>query len=187
MKMIQAPEIEPKYNYTLLRLYIDNKNRQEIIDKVQNLTYDPATEYAIEIKKKGKKRTRSQRAYAWTLMGKLAEKLNLTPIEVYRIFMQNMYTYTLLQCDEMAVDRFIEHWESNGDGWIAIDLGACINEPFKHDVRAYTGISTFDRKTMHDFLEMVVTECKQQGIETLTPDEIAQMENITKVGDNSER
>ena len=44
--------------------------------------------------------------------------------------------------------------------------------------RTYTvlaGSSTYDTKEMSELINGLVSECKEQGIETLTPDELARM------------
>ena len=42
-------------------------------------------------------------------------------------------------------------------------------------IMAYYGSSTYDSKQMSQLIDLLVTDCKEQGIETATPEEIERM------------
>ena len=46
--------------------------------------------------------------------------------------------------------------------------------------KVYKGSSEFDTKEMSIFIDGIVEECKNVGIETMTPNEIAKMEALWK-------
>ena len=51
------------------------------------------------------------------------------------------------------------------------------NKDFTH-YRIYKGSSEYDSKEMSIFIDGIVQECKNVGIETLTPDEIARLDLV---------
>lgn len=44
-------------------------------------------------------------------------------------------------------------------------------------LQCYFGSSTYDAKEMSVLIDGVVSECKEMGIETMTPDEIARLKS----------
>lgn len=65
-----------------------------------------------------------------------------------------------------AVDRFEELWKGNGLGWIVEHIGS-VGETV--EVMAYPGTSTYNTAEMARFIDGLVTECREQGIETMEP------------------
>ena len=174
-KMTERPTISPFYSNTRLDIHIpfENDARLEIMRQLSELPFDENADYTVTIKKVKKKRTKDQNAYAWELIGKLARKLHVMPIEVYREIVRDMYTYMIVTVREQEVDAIIEYWSQKGTtGWVAEDMGECFNEQGAHDVKLYIGTSKYDKETMADFLDRIVEECRIQKISTLTPDQI---------------
>lgn len=46
--------------------------------------------------------------------------------------------------------------------------------------KAYRGSSTYDTAEMSRLIEGIIEECKEQGIETATPEELARMQKLWK-------
>ena len=73
-------------------------------------------------------------------------------------------------CVEKAVDKLVQLWGKNGLGWAAdvVDskIDGCKN------VVLYQGSSTYDTRQMSRLIDLVVQECRAQGIETATPAEL---------------
>lgn len=138
--------------------------------------------YTAEIKEYREKRSLNANAYFWVLLTKLAAKLNIPKIELYREFIRgigdNFYVLLVRTSEVTAV---IKSWQHNGLGWIADDLGQCDDE-YSY-VMFYKGSSTYDTKQMSNLIELAVTECEEQGIETKTPDEIARMVSLWEAED----
>lgn len=72
-----------------------------------------------------------------------------------------------------AVEKLCNGWEHNGLGWqtdtFPSKIDGCTN------VMLYYGSSTYDTEQMSRLITSVVDECKEQGIETRTPEEIANL------------
>ena len=54
-------------------------------------------------------------------------------------------------------------------------MGDCRNTEGYRNIKCYFGSSTFDTKEMSHFIDMIVTDCEELGIETATPDELARL------------
>lgn len=131
-------------------------------------------EYIIEIKEKKQRRSLDANAYFWTLCGKLAEVTGIAKTDIYRQYIKDIGGNSDMVCvQDKAVDAFRSAWESHGIGWVTevlpSKLEGCTN------IICYYGSSTYDTAQMSRLIELAVQDCKENGIETLTPNEIAAM------------
>lgn len=129
----------------------------------------------VEIKKHREKRSLDANAYFWTLCGKLAACLRLPKDEVYRNLIKEIgdnFEITPIRND--AVDKWIENWNERGVGWVCENLGPS-KLPGYTNIINYFGSSTYDTRQMSALIDAVVFECKAQGIETLSPEELERM------------
>ena len=128
----------------------------------------------IEIKKHRKKRTLNANSYLWVLCGKLAEKIGCSAAEAYRQHIINSGIYRPAEISVDAADTLIKGWSALGIGWLAekVDFGA--KDGFVL-VNLYYGSSVYDTRQMSRLLDSVIEDCKEQGIQTLTPAEIEKM------------
>lgn len=125
---------------------------------------------SVEAKKYRQKRSLDANAYCWVLINKLAEKLNLKPIEVYRKAIYEIGVREVIPVKNEAVERYKEVWESNGLGWLCETVPSKLNG--YTNVVAWYGSSVYDSKEMSRLVDNIVEECKSQNIETLTPAEL---------------
>lgn len=130
------------------------------------------SDISVEIKKFRKKRSLDANAYAWVLIDKLAPRLQLSKEEVYREMIRNIGGVSETVCVKSeAVERLCVGWSRNGLGWFTdtfpSKLDGCTN------VILYYGSSSYDTKQMSDLIDLCVFTCKEHGIETATPDELA--------------
>lgn len=135
---------------------------------------DDNKEYTLEIKEHKERRSLDANAYFWVLLDKLAEKVKLPKIDLYRELIKNIGGNNQIVCvPEKAVDKLIRGWEHNGLGWTTetttSKLQGCVN------VILYYGSSTYDTAQMSRLIDLVVQECKQQEIETMTPQELERL------------
>jgi hypothetical protein len=124
-------------------------------------------EWEVEFKPIRKKRSLSANAYAWVLMDKLAQKLGTTKAAVYREHVRVYGTFQVLRLNREALGRFEELWTRNGLGWIVEYI--CGRDHATVEVMAYPGTSTYTTAEMARFIDGLVTECREQGIETMEP------------------
>lgn len=124
-------------------------------------------EISAEIKEYRKPRSLDANAYAWVLIDKLAEHLQLTKTEVYQELIRNIGGVSrTVCCVNDAVDVLCEGWKHNGLGWFTetfpSKIEGCTNIIF------YFGSSSYDSKQMSALIDAAVEECKQYGIETMS-------------------
>lgn len=128
----------------------------------------------IDIKKYHPRRSLDANAYAWVLIGKLAAKLNLTTTEVYRQAIRDVGdNYEIVCVQNKAVAKLRSVWESKGVGWVTDVFGSLIEGCTC--VTLYYGSSVYDTAQMSRLINIIVQECKAQGIETATPAELSLM------------
>lgn len=132
-------------------------------------------ELDIEIQKHRERRSQSANGYAWVLIGKIAEKMHppLSKEEVYREMLKRYgqgAAISVLTEKLTGVKRELDYCEEIGTGTVN-------GKEFTH-LRMWVGSSKYDSREMWVFIQGIVEEAKDLGIETLTPEEIARMEGI---------
>lgn len=131
--------------------------------------------YSAEIKEWREKRSLDANAYAWVLMGKLAAKLRITKSEVYRQYIREIGdNFEPVPVRDGAVETWAGNWEGKGTGWVCDILGPSKLEGYTV-VNCYYGSSTYDTRQMSALLDAIIHDCKAQGIETATPEELARL------------
>lgn len=127
------------------------------------------------------KRSLSANAYAWALMNQLAAKLNKPVLEIYRETIRDIGgSSAIISIRADAAKAFKTGWESKGEGWQVhkLDEMATPQGAF-YNLQCWYGSSVFDSTQMHHLIDLIVQECQQQGIPTMTPEEIAKLKGLT--------
>lgn len=129
---------------------------------------------SIRAVKHREKRSLDSNAYAWVLMQKIAEAINSDKWSVYLEMLQKYSRdFTFVICKEKAIDKLKELYRT------CVDLGEVnVNGTTGHQMQVFFGSSTFDTKSMSVFIDGIVSECKELGIETLPPDELERMKSL---------
>lgn len=117
-----------------------------------------------------KKRSLDSNAYCWHLCTQLAHKLNTSKDEIYEQFIQDASIF-----------------EEDENGFIVVSVKSCVDMSkvsghwkfFKdsHDgkFKSYImlkGSSKFNQEQMNHFLQMIVQVCHENGIDTITTEEL---------------
>lgn len=155
-----------KSNTPILTFSLNDGNLEEI------QAYQDA-ELSIEVKKYRNKRSLNANAYAWVLMQKLAESVHSTKEDIYTLMLHKYSSaFTHVICKENAIERIKEMYR------VVVDLGEItIGNTTGHQLQIYFGSSTFDSQEMSRFIDGLVMECKELGIETLPPAELERIMN----------
>ena len=170
---IVGANIDFRTNKPQLTLEINELNDfKQLVDDMNGLE-----KLSIEIKPYRARRSLDANAYAWVLMDRLAEKLNESKENVYREFIKNIGGNSEIVCvKNSALDRLRDGWSKNGIGWqtdtFDSKIEGCTN------VILYYGSSTYDSAQMSRLLDLIIQDCKQVGIPTETPDEIARLKAL---------
>lgn len=128
--------------------------------------------WQIDCNKQKKKRSLDANAYAWVLIDKLATVLQKPKTEIYKQYIKDVGGNSETVCVvNKAVDKLCSSWSKNGLGWqtdtMASKIDGCTN------VILYYGSSEYDTRQMSRLINLIVEDCKMQGIETMTPDELS--------------
>ena len=128
----------------------------------------------LTIRKWKNKRSLDANAFMWVILGQMAQILATSPEELYEEMLQrygildsdeNGYVVITVRADIDMVSRAKDHWKyyrTSEDGswkfWIRLK-----------------GTSEYDSAEMAYFIERVVEEAQELGIDTSTPDERARL------------
>lgn len=125
------------------------------------------------LKQHREKRSTDANAYFWTLCGALAAVVGVPKDEIYLEYVRQIgNNFIISTIPKEDAPRYREIWKSRGTGWLCEDLA----DQGEHlQLLCYYGSSVYDTAQMHQLIELVVFDCKEQGIETKTPDELDRM------------
>ena len=134
----------------------------------------------LSVKRWRQKKTLTQNGYLWELLGKMAMKLNTSPEELHDLLLQR---YGFPDKDEdgneiiialrsdIDVRKLSDHWK-----YIRASKDGRSNIYIK-----IKGTSAFDTAEMAYYLDRVIEEAKEMGIQTETPNQRAEAERwLTK-------
>ena len=141
---------------------------------IANSELDNDKDYKLIVKEYKKKRSLSANGYAWVLLDKLAERTGIAKTEIYRTYIKDVGGNSEIICiQDKALDRFCERWEQGHIGrfteTIPSKIDGCTN------IIVYYGSSDFDTASMSRFIDLIVQDCKEQGIPTLEDIELQRL------------
>ncbi len=155
-------------------------DRGIIAENVRQAKENP-DKWELELRKVRKKRSLDANSYYWVLLEKLAQALRTTKDELHEIMLRDYGTF-----------------KRRADGGLAVFSLQAGHDP--HDVTPYSrafatgevdgkefihyavlkGSSEMNSEEFSVLLDGLIYECREQGIETLPPDEIARMKETLK-------
>lgn len=143
-------------------------NENSVVNEVDKLKDCKLSIKAVKYKQK---RSLDSNAYAWVLMQKIAEAVNSDKWSIYLECLKKYsraFSHVIVKPE--AVEKMKELYRT------CVDLGEIsVNGITGHQLQVYYGSSTFNTKEMSVFIDGIVSECKELGIETLTSEELERM------------
>lgn len=125
----------------------------------------------VTVKRFRYRRSLDANAYAWVLIGKIAQKKRITKTEVYRNAIREIGGVSdIISIKKQALPRLQKEWNSKGIGWQVEDIGG--KTPGWTNVTLYYGSSIYDSKQMADLIDSLIQDAKALGIETKSEEEI---------------
>lgn len=122
----------------------------------------------IEIKAYHPKRSLNANSYAWVLINKIANAIGSTEDEVYLQCLKDYGQSQLIPVrPDVDVAGYFRYYEDYGEGEL--------NGKECKWYRVFKGSSEFDSKEMSVFIDGILAEAKELGIETDTPAEIEKL------------
>ncbi len=122
----------------------------------------------FDIKEHKEKRSKSQNAYAWELIGKLADKMTKTKDEMYLEMLKD-YGQSEIVSILSSIDPkgYFKYYEKIGTGVVN-------GKEFSH-YKIFKGSSEFNTQEMGAFIDGIIQECSQLKIPTLSDEQIKSM------------
>lgn len=137
---------------------------------IKNFAENVNNRFTAVIKKYRHKRSNNANAYAWALMSEMAKALHVSKEEIYSEMLKRYGVFTHIIAKPQAAGRVKQEWRE------CEEIGEVTVNGFTGlQIRCYYGSSTYDTKEMSTFIDGIVSECQEMGIETLTPKELSLM------------
>lgn len=157
--------------YHLTLEMFENKDIEQLYDGLKNVE-----KLEITLKKYRKKRSLNANAYCWVLIDKIAKETLRTSDEVYEDMLRD-YGYPMLNEDGTPVIITIKKGIESHVRELHIKLikYGYLNGKEYGSYQVIRGSSEYNTKEMATFIDCVVYEAKELGIETLTPAELERM------------
>lgn len=128
---------------------------------------------SIEIKPYREKRSLNANAYAWKLIGEIADIVRSSKDEVYLEMLRKYGQSELISVlSHIPIEQYVKYCDEVGESKLN-------GKMFKH-YRVYKGSSEFDTREMSILIDGIVGEAKELGIQTETPDELERMKSLWK-------
>lgn len=125
----------------------------------------------FEIKEKKSKRSLTANAYYWSLLNQLASVMRLSSDKLHFMMLKQYGVCEVVSVrSDIKVDGYFRYYEAIGQS----DLNG---KEFTH-YKIYKGSSEMDSKEFSILLDGLISECEDQGIPVLTPDEVAKLKYI---------
>lgn len=125
----------------------------------------------FEIKEKKSKRSLTANAYYWSLLNQLASVMRLSSDKLHFMMLKRYSVCEVVSVkSDIKVDGYFRYYEAIGQS----DLNG---KEFTH-YKIYKGSSEMDSKEFSILLDGLISECEDQGIPVLTPDEVAKLKYI---------
>ena len=128
-------------------------------------------ELEITVKPFRKRRSLDQNSYAWELIGKMADKLGSSKDEVYLLMLKRYGQGGVIKVqpqNEEAILSAIKYYERHEKLYSGDD---------KY-YRIWAGSSGYNTEEMTIFIDGVISEAQNLGIETMTTDQLAEMRSL---------
>lgn len=150
-------------------LTMEIENQQSAINVWEELHGDE--KISVRFSKHRKKRSLDANAYAWTLLDKLSVVLRVPKETLYRDYIKDVGGVSDTVCVKTdSIQKLCVAWEKNGLGWQWASFPS--STAGYTNVILYYGSSTYDTKQMSRLIDLIVQDCKAQGIETADPEEL---------------
>ena len=161
---IVGASIDFKTGKPVLMLEVNERNDfEQIVDDLKD-----KDKLSIEIKQYRQHRSLNANAYAWLLIGQIADVVRAGKDEIYLQLLKRYGQSELISVlSHVPIGNYVKYFEEAGESKLN-------GKDFTH-YRVYKGSSEFDTREMSIFIDGVVSEAKDLGIQTETPNQLAEM------------
>lgn len=146
-------------------------SQKQAVEQLYNDTNECYKPMVAKIGLKRNKRSLDANAYAWSLLTELANVMRIGKDECYIMMLKRYGQSQMVKVLTQGLPILLKAIKY-------YDLGKEIDNCTY--VKIHTGSSEFDTKEMAIFIDGIVSECKEQGIQTMTPSEIEKLKELWK-------
>lgn len=134
-------------------------------------TLKDAEKLSIKIARFRAKRSLNANNYAWLLINEIGNATRQSKEDVYVLMLKRYGQSEMISVlAHVPISLYVKYCDEIGESTLNGKL-------FKH-YRVYKGSSEFDTREMSIFIDGIVSEAKELGIPTDTPDQIAKMKDL---------
>ena len=166
IRLTLTPDLVPEVTLTLA------DSRQVVAQRVAEWqgTLTQGKRLTVEVTREKKRRSLDANAYLWVLLGKMAAVLQTDKDAVYIEMLSRYGVYTHVVVKPQVAERVKQEWRT------VRELGeVTVNGKVGIQLQCYFGSSSYTTAEMATLIDGVISECKDMGIETATPAELARM------------
>lgn len=128
---------------------------------------------SIEIKQYREKRSLNANAYAWKLIGEIADVLRASKEDIYLEMLKRYGQSEIVSVlSHIPIHDYVKYCTEAGE--------SKLNGKFFKHYKVYKGSSEFDTREMSILIDGIVSEAKELGIQTETPEMLAKMKSLWK-------
>lgn len=140
-------------------------------EEIMRWLWNQDREKLFEIKQHREKRSLTANAYAWVLIGKIADVIRASKDEVYLMMLKRYGQSEVISVlANVSLEGYFKYFDIIGQG--------IVNDTLFSHYRVYKGSSEYDTREMDVLIDGIISEAKELDIETLPPAEIARMKNL---------
>lgn len=133
-------------------------------------------DYIVEFKEHRKKRSLNANSYMWVLVNEIANRMRLPKDKVYLQMLKDYGQKSAISAiSQSDIKGFFKYYEEFGSSTLH-------GKEFTH-YYIYKGSSEMNSLEMAILIDGVVQEAQNLGIETMTPDELANMVSLWRAND----
>ena len=164
---IVAANIDFRTGKPIISFEVNEKNDFKLmVDELKD-----REKLSIEVKPYRVKRSLNANNYAWKLLTEIADVVRSSKEEIYLLMLKRYGQSELISVrSDVPIGNYIKYCEEAGESKLN-------GKMFTH-YRVYKGSSEFDSREMSIFIDGVVSEAKNLGIQTETPSEIARLKSL---------
>ncbi len=150
-------------------LILKTDQKQSAINCYDDLHLEEKLSFKID--KYKEKRSLNVNNYAWKLLTEIANIIRESKETVYLDMLKRYGQSEIISVlAHIPIGEYIKYCEEAGESTLN-------GKVFKH-YKVYKGSSEFDTREMSIFIDGIVSEAQELGIDTKTPDEIANLKSL---------
>lgn len=149
-------------------LYLDIFDKHNLLAEYEPLLKEEMLD--IEVKKHREKRSLNANNYMWTLINEMANVLRASKEDIYLMMLKRYGQSEIISVlSNINISGYFKYYNIAGTSKLN-------DKEFTH-YKVYKGSSEYDTREMSILIDGVVSECKELGISTMTPDELAALKS----------